>query len=359
VNDAHDRTERPTPRRIAKARAEGGSPSSSVASGWLIVALVALPAAAASQAVAGWIHLWRSTASHAATFAVDARSVDLLGALAAWCLWRPGWAIVVAAALAALLAAVGASTASGALSFAPAALRPRLDRLSWSAGARQLVNADGVAQAIVALTCGASMLWCSWMTAHTLQQMAAAQLTSLGMAAAFARAMRDAWWPAVIALAVPACFDIWRARRRGLRALLMTPREVRDERADAEGKPELRARRRAHAANSARNVHIGAIRRATAVVANPTHVAVALRYAPPHIQVPIVVSRGADLAAALVRAVAALHDVPIIESPELARTLYASVALNEPIPEDCYAAVAALFAWLLHTRGTLPGGGDP
>jgi flagellar biosynthetic protein FlhB len=318
-----------------------------------------MPVATAWQAGVRWIEVWRITASHASVLAEDARTSEFLGLLSSWCVWREGWAVMAAAAAAALIAATGAAAASGALAFAPAALRPRFDRLSWSAGARSLVNVEGIAQAIIAAACSAATLWCSWLTAHALQQIAAAELPLNGVAFALANALRDAWWMIVIALAVPACFDIWRARRRGLVALRMTPREVRDERVEAEGKPELRARRRAHAASDARNVQIGAIRRATAVVTNPTHVAVALRYAPPLIHVPIVVSRGADLAAALVRAVAALHDVPVIESPELARTLYASVALGEPIPEECYAAVAAVFAWLLHTRGVLSGADDP
>ncbi|HEV2879115.1 MAG TPA: FHIPEP family type III secretion protein, partial [Candidatus Eremiobacteraceae bacterium] len=57
-------------------------------------------------------------------------------------------------------------------------------------------------------------------------------------------------------------------------------------------------------------------------------------------------------------AIAALHDVPIIESPELARTLFASASLGEPIPEQCYAAVASIFAMLLQTRGSLGGSDD-
>lgn len=359
MSDAHERTERPTQRRLAKARAEGRWPGSAITGGWLVVALSALPVGVAWQAAAHWVALWRTTASQAAAIAADTRTSELLGLLSAWCFWRGGWTVMAAAAAAALIAAAGAAAASGALAFAPAALRPRFDRLSWSAGARFLANADGIVQAILAVACSAVTLWCSWLAAGAMQQIIAAELPLNSAAVALAGALRDAWWQIVVALAAPACLDIWRTRRRGLLALRMTPREVRDERVEAEGRPELRARRRAKAATASRNVQIGAIRRATAVVTNPTHVAVALRYAPPLIHVPIVVSRGADLAAALVRAVAALHDVPIIESPELARMLYASVALGEPIPEECYAAVAAVFAWLLHTRGVLSGAEDP
>jgi flagellar biosynthesis protein FlhB len=359
VSDAHERTELPTPRRLAKARAEGRWPSSALAGGWLAIVLIALPVTVAVATGVHWVALWRFTASRAGAIAAGTRGPELLEVLAAWCSWKDAWAVVAAAAAAALIAAIGAAAAGGSLAFAPASLRPRLDRLAWGAGLKHLLNPDGIAQTILALVCFALTLWCTWLAANALQRISAADLAPNGMIIAVADAMRDAWWGLVLALAAPACFDVWRTRRRGGTALRMTPREVREERADAEGKPELRARRRAYAAGGMRNVKIGAIRRATAVVTNPTHVAVALRYAPPMIEVPIVVSRGADLAATLVRAIAAAHDVPVIESPELARTLYASAALGEPIPEEVYADVAAVFAWLLRTRGTLGGADDP
>jgi flagellar biosynthetic protein FlhB len=91
-------------------------------------------------------------------------------------------------------------------------------------------------------------------------------------------------------------------------------------------------------------------------VTNPTHIAVALRYDPPQIEVPAVVARGADLMASVVRGAAESFGVPIVEAPELARMLYAQTETDEPIPEEAYAAVAAVFAWILRTRGTLGGG---
>jgi flagellar biosynthesis protein FlhB len=72
--------------------------------------------------------------------------------------------------------------------------------------------------------------------------------------------------------------------------------------------------------------------------------------------VPVVVARGADLTAMIVRQAARQYDVPIIESAELARMLYSRVDVDEPIPEECYAAVAAVFAWIVRTRGSLRTG---
>jgi flagellar biosynthetic protein FlhB len=139
----------------------------------------------------------------------------------------------------------------------------------------------------------------------------------------------------------------------------MTPREVREERASYEGKPEVKARRRSVAARRGRSLRIAALKRATAVVTNPTHIAVALRYAPPAIDVPLVVSAGKDLAAMLLRGAAEDAGVPIVESPDLARALYARVDVDEPIPEELYIAVAAVFAWILKTRGALRGADPP
>jgi flagellar biosynthesis protein FlhB len=102
-------------------------------------------------------------------------------------------------------------------------------------------------------------------------------------------------------------------------------------------------------------MRISAIREATAVVTNPTHIAIALRYDPPQIDVPIVVARGADLMANVVRGAAESFGVPVVEAPELARLLYAQTETDDAIPEEAYAAVAAVFSWILRTRGVLGG----
>jgi flagellar biosynthetic protein FlhB len=140
--------------------------------------------------------------------------------------------------------------------------------------------------------------------------------------------------------------------------LKMSPRELREERAQTEGRPEARQRRRAIGLRRVRGLRIDAVRRATAVIANPTHVAVALRYAPPQIDVPVVVARAAGLMAPVVRAAADANGIPIVESPELARMLYLNVDVDEQIPEEYYATVAAIFTWIMKTHGALRRGDE-
>ncbi|MBV8222948.1 MAG: EscU/YscU/HrcU family type III secretion system export apparatus switch protein, partial [Candidatus Eremiobacteraeota bacterium] len=226
---------------------------------------------------------------------------------------------------------------------------------SFRFGVRLLTGSEGFVQAALAIVGCVLIAWAVVPVVLALGTIALNHSTLSHALALIALAARGTWWRLVFGLGIIALLDVWRVRASTTRAMRMTAREVREERAEAEIRPEVRARQRRVSVETARSVSSGAIRRATAVVANPTHVAIALRYAPPEIDVPIVVSRGADLAAMLVRSIAVVHDIPIIESPELARTLFARTALNEPIPEECFESVAAIFALLLQTRGFLRG----
>jgi len=304
-----------------------------------------------ARAVTGWAALWRATASVAAT---SDPSAGVFSVAIAWAQWRPGWILVSLAWTCSFVAAFVAAAGAGALAFAPSALLPRTDRLSWRIGIAQLVSSDPSQALIASMSCAVA-IWCAWPLVQSIVSLASAH-AGLAPSLAITRAALVGFWIRAFAgFGLIAIVDVWRIRARTRASLGMTAREVRDERAETEGRPEVRARRRSAAARMTRNIDIAAIARATAVVANPTHVAVALLYAPPAVDVPLVVSRGADLAAVMVRSIAALNEVPIIESPELARTLYARSALLEPIPEECFAAVAAVFAFILQTRGTLRG----
>ena len=91
---------------------------------------------------------------------------------------------------------------------------------------------------------------------------------------------------------------------------------------------------------------MAAVPKATVVVTNPTHYAVALMWDDLKMDAPVLVAKGADLIALQIRTVAAEHRVPILENPPLARTLYAKVELDSPVPPDMYAAVAQVIAFV-------------
>jgi flagellar biosynthesis protein FlhB len=358
VNQSEGRTEDATPRRRAKFRAKGMSARSAlVAPAWSLVAASAL-APFFGHYVEGWPQSFRSAVTRAASGAHA--SMPDMPLVAARLALQDGrfWQMVAAAGLCATCAALAAALSCGSLVFAPAALGKSRSGLFALGGARRLISFDNLAQAVAAFLAVAFVAWLT--VPDLLRETALVAQTDgfLAQAATTAQAGVALWRRAATALAIVAALDIAVQLRRHAVQLKMTARELREERAETESRPEAKQRRRLVGAKRARGLRIAAIRRATAVITNPRHIAIALRYAPPDIDVPTVVARGADLMAAVVRTAARGFGVPIIESPELARTIYLQADVDDPIPQECYAGVAAVFAWIIRTRGALRRGDD-
>ncbi|MBV8580978.1 MAG: flagellar biosynthesis protein FlhB [Candidatus Eremiobacteraeota bacterium] len=138
---------------------------------------------------------------------------------------------------------------------------------------------------------------------------------------------------------------VWE-RRRLENSLKMTKTEVRDEHRQSEGNPEAKSALRQRQRAAARKRMMAAVPKATVVVTNPTHFAVALLWDELKMDAPVLVAKGADLIAKTIREIAEEHHVPILENPPLARTLYAKVELDSPVPPDLYAAVAQVIAFV-------------
>ncbi len=138
---------------------------------------------------------------------------------------------------------------------------------------------------------------------------------------------------------------IWE-RRRLEQSLKMTKVEVKDEHKQSEGNPESRQALRQRQRQMARRRMMAAVPKATVVVTNPTHYAIALQWDELTMDAPVLVAKGADLIAKRIRELAAENGVPIMENPPLARTLYAKVELDSPVPPDLYAAVAQVIAFV-------------
>ena len=128
--------------------------------------------------------------------------------------------------------------------------------------------------------------------------------------------------------------------------LKMTKQEVKDEWKQSEGNPEAKAALKKRQREFARRRMMQAVPRATVVVTNPTHFAVALEWDEVKMDAPVVTAKGADLLAKRIRDIAKEHGVPIMENPPLARTLYERVELEQPIPPNLYAAVAQVIAFI-------------
>lgn len=153
---------------------------------------------------------------------------------------------------------------------------------------------------------------------------------------------------ALLALAILDFGYQWWKREQDLR---MTPQEVREEMRNLQGDPQVIARRRAVQRQLAANRLTSAVPKADVVVTNPTELAVALQYDPATMNAPIVLAKGAGVLAQRIRQLALEHGIPIVEKKPLAQALYRDVELNQPIPDQLYAAVAEVLAYVYQLKG--------
>ncbi len=131
----------------------------------------------------------------------------------------------------------------------------------------------------------------------------------------------------------------------------MTPQEVREEMRNLQGDPQVMARRRAVQRQLSLNRLSKAVPKADVVVTNPTELAVALQYDSATMAAPVVVAKGAGLMAARIRRLALENGVPIVEKKPLAQALYREVDINHPVPNELYAAVAEVLAYVYQLKG--------
>jgi flagellar biosynthetic protein FlhB len=131
---------------------------------------------------------------------------------------------------------------------------------------------------------------------------------------------------------------------------------VREEIKELEGNPQIKARIRRLQRDLARRRMMNDVKTATAVIVNPTHYAVAIRYEMETMAAPVVVAKGRNVLAQRLREIALEHQIPLIENPPLAQALYKTVKVGHPIPLHLYRAVAEVLAYIYRLmHGRLPG----
>lgn len=137
----------------------------------------------------------------------------------------------------------------------------------------------------------------------------------------------------------------------------MSHQEVKQEGKESDGNPQMKGKMRQRQRELAQKGSVNAVPKADFVVMNPTHFAVAIRYDEKTMHAPQVISKGADLLAMRIRDLAKHHSIPVLQSPMLARALYANAELNQDIPSALYTAVAQVLAYVYKLRAALRGAG--
>ncbi|OYZ77463.1 MAG: flagellar biosynthesis protein FlhB, partial [Rhizobiales bacterium 24-66-13] len=146
---------------------------------------------------------------------------------------------------------------------------------------------------------------------------------------------------------------VW-ARFRWRADLRMSHQEVKDEFKQAEGDPMVKARMRALAQQRARQRMLTNVPKASLVIANPTHYAIALQYDRAKGGAPLVVAKGMDLIALKIREIAERNNIPVIEDRALARAMYDAVQVDQWIPNEFYRPVAKILYFIYSRKPNAP-----
>ena len=348
-NSASERTEQPTPKRLEKARAKGQVPQSeelaSVATLLVLVAVIAL----ISPNLMSWAQteLREGLTAQSSVFA-DAKTFTAFA-------YRKtlGVLLVMAPILAALaVTSAAACIAVGGLSFAPGALEFKFNQFNPIAGFGKLVNGRSLVRLLTSILKLILVSLIAWKYLwDKLPVLASLQWAWSGqMLAVIGEIILGLMKRIGVALVVVAVADAFYQKWKYKQDLKMTRQEVRQEHKDLEGSPEVKGRIRRIQFETAAKRMLKDVPKASVVLVNPTHVAVALRYEAKTMDAPVMVAKGADLLAERIREIARAYGVPIVSRPELARTIFATVEPGQPIPANLYVAVAEVLALIYRLR---------
>lgn len=341
--DAEDRSEAATPQRIERARRDGDVALSREA-----VHLASLAGAAlglAMLAPGSGAELLRVSADLLAS--ASAHAADD----AAWALLRAASPLLLGVGGAAAICALAATLLQTGFLVSAKALVPNPSKISPLAGAKRLFGTHALeefARALLKLGVVGVALW--WGAGGLTELSGSLALDAGALSGLIAARLGALFAAALAATAALAALDLLWVRLRHARKLRMSRQEMKDEIKESEGDPHQRAHRLGLMRRRGRRA-LAATAKATVVVTNPTHYAVALAYERGRDAAPRVVAKGVDALAARMRATAEEHGVPVVPNPPLARALY-RLEEESAIPEEHFRAVAEIiaFVWKLRQR---------
>jgi flagellar biosynthetic protein FlhB len=174
--------------------------------------------------------------------------------------------------------------------------------------------------------------------------------TSAGMVG---DSLQQLLWKAAGGFVLLGVLDLARQQRKHAKSLRMTKQEIREEHKESEGDPHVKARLRRIRRDLLRRRMMQEVPTATAVIVNPTHFAIAIKFDMNTMAAPVVVAKGKNYLALRIRTLALEHRVPLIENPPLAQALYKTVDVGQEIPAEFYKAVAEILGYiyrLMHGR---------
>jgi flagellar biosynthetic protein FlhB len=351
ADDQTDKTEDATPRRLQKEREAGNIPISREVG--ILVSLVALTL---SLSIIG-PGLVATMLRRLTVFLEQADKFDMSdhGVAAMRLAGQEGLAMALPVMVLAAVMGVGVMAIQSGFVFNPDRLIPDLARLDPRRGIKRLFGLNNLVElAKSMLKVLAAGLVCWRVLAAGLPVLAQSPSWDAGMVVTrMDQQVMQVLYAIVGLQAVISLADLGWVRYRYARDMRMSRFDVRQEQKDSDGDPRIKRRLRQIRMLRARRRMREGVRRATVVITNPTHYAVALRYDKNEGAAPVVTAKGVDSMAARIREAAGEFGVPLVSNPPLARALY-QVNVDTQIPPEHYRAVAQVIAyvWRLRQRGS-------
>lgn len=340
-----DKTELPTQRRLEEAREHGQVPRSADLTAALVllagVGALILTGGQLIQAMAGMLReMLQFGDVHVKP--VDEMATETIAAGKALALaMAPLMGALVAAAIA------GNMIQSGpVMSGHP--LMPTLDKLDPLKGFARIFSKRSLMRLVSSVAKLTAIVWVSYVViAGDCRRIVALSGMSVEeIAAGSADIVLGLGLKLAAIFIVLAIFDYMYQRWQFTQDLMMTKQEIREEMKRMEGDPMIREHRRHMQRQMAMHRMAAEVPKADAVITNPTHFAIAIRYDADTMAAPRVVAKGADLLAKRIREIALEHGVPIVEKPALARALYRAVEVGQEVPMEFYKSVAEVLAFV-------------
>jgi flagellar biosynthesis protein FlhB len=345
-------TEQATPLRKKKAKEKGDSVHSrELLSAMAMLGGIMMLGAMSNGFVADWGKVYQESLRSATTnvSGLNGQSGEQLFNVAVRRILVPALmpvGFVMAASFAGAL--VSGVAQSGGVQIYPSAVEFKFSKLNPVTNLGNLFSLRSTTRLVKSLVPAAVMVVLGWGALKALMiPMPVMSLLRLPatFSAAYGLAL-DAAWVTLMWSALDYAIE-WRSWNQRLK---MSKQELREEMRDAMGNPQIKAKiRQAQRAMRKRKVKAD-MSRASVVITNPTHYAVALEFSFETMSAPTVLAKGRDLLAAEIREEARWAGVPIIENPPLARSLYKMVEPGQSIPFDLYAAVAGILAFLYRQK---------
>lgn len=351
--DTGQQTEKATPQRLKKAREKGDFPATrEFVAAFQFLAFVYF----AASYFPGWLEeieaSMRTGLRHAFTMAQTGSLTS--GDLIALFTLLARTALLPLAMLGGLLLVLTLSfqLASNGMGFSLAKLAPDFTRLN-PAGRLKSVPGTNMAHFFQAAVMIPVMFWLTWtLVWDRLPDLLRLPLMPVASGAVAAgNLVKEAMQRASYVLVVLGTVMLVRERSRYSKRLRMSKQEIRDESKETDGNPHTKARVRRIQRDMRRRNMMKDIAKATAVIVNPTHYAVALQYEQGVMTAPKVIGKGKNYLAARIRQKAIQNQIPIIENPPLAQALYKSVEVGQDIPPHLYRAVAEILAYIFKIMG--------